>query len=98
MSGQGLFFKSYKFVINGRGLLNNRITNVNFQFPVMGFKQDTRDKLKHLNIPEKPKRPLVPYLRFISDQRPEILKNNPNIKLTDVVKKCAEKMEQYFGG
>lgn len=57
---------------------------------VAGLKQDTKDLLKQLNVPDKPKKPLSPYIKFCQSKRTEILKNNPNLAQTELLKKCAE--------
>lgn len=54
------------------------------------MKQETLQKLKLLKIPEKPKKPPTPYVKFVSDHRTKIVKENPNLKQTEVIKKCAE--------
>jgi len=35
-----------------------------------------------LKIPEKPKRPLTPYLRYLTENRETVQKGNPNFKPT----------------
>lgn len=35
-------------------------------------------------------KPLLPYIRFASEKRPEILKENPLLKTTEVGQKCGE--------
>ncbi|KAJ8943535.1 hypothetical protein NQ318_023046 [Aromia moschata] len=51
-----------------------RIASVNVQLSVMGLKQDTRERLQQLKIPEKPKRPLSPYMKFIAEHRESLSK------------------------
>lgn len=95
---------SNKYLLNARYnpqnvyILNLSINNRLFilrlphlrYLPAVGVKQDTKNLLKSLNIPEKPKKPMTPYFRFVRDNRDSILKKNPEYKLTDIAKKCAE--------
>lgn len=54
------------------------------------MKQETLQKLKLLKIPEKPKKPPTPYVRFVTEHCAKVVKENPNLKQTEVIKKCAE--------
>lgn len=54
------------------------------------MKQKTKDLIKDLRIPDKPKKPLTPYFRYLSEHRSSVAQKNPGLKLTDVAKKCAE--------
>lgn len=49
-----------------------------------------RDRLRDLNVPVKPKKPLTGYFRFVTERRPLIIQQNPNLKVTEVVKRCSE--------
>lgn len=79
------------------------LTVLQIQAPIRTLKVETREKLKALKIPEKPKRPLSPYLQFITEKRPALLKDNPKMKLTEVIKLLStewksvsdEKKEKY---
>ncbi|XP_045476712.1 transcription factor A, mitochondrial [Harmonia axyridis] len=57
-----------------------------FYIPLAGVK--TKDVI--IDLPEKPKKPVGPFFRFIKDHKPILLKDNPELKITDVIKKCAE--------
>lgn len=46
-----------------------------------------------LGLPPKPKKPLTPYFRFMKEMRPILIKENPTVPLTDVVKMIAKKWE-----
>lgn len=61
----------------------------------MGLKHSTRDKIKELNIPEKPKKPLGPYMKFFGEKLSVIKQNNPELKLTEIAKKCAEDWKAF---
>ncbi|CAH0563315.1 unnamed protein product [Brassicogethes aeneus] len=87
MSCPGLFFKAFNTLNNP--LFINRVINVN-QVAVAGLKQNTKDLLDKLNIPEKPKRPLTAYLRYLAEHRPVVTRENPDLKAKDIVRKCAE--------
>lgn len=50
---------------------------------------ETRNKLEQLKIPEKPKRPMSPYLKFATEHRRKLLKENPELNFVDVAKKCS---------
>lgn len=56
----------------------------------MGLKSSTKELLDKLNVPTKPKKPLTPYLRFANERRLDLSKRYPNMKATEIVKKCAE--------
>lgn len=51
-----------------------------------GLKSETREKLKILNLPEKPKKPLTAYFIYLSEHRQEVVKKNPNLKMTEIIK------------
>ncbi|KAG5875745.1 hypothetical protein JTB14_002048 [Gonioctena quinquepunctata] len=63
---------------------------LNFQPSVMTIKSEARERLKQLKIPEKPKKPLTPYIQFVKEKQSIIAKENPNIKQSEVLKKCAD--------
>lgn len=39
-----------------------------------------------MHIPDKPKKPLTPYFRFLRDYRQDKIKSNPEVKATELVK------------
>ncbi|EFA08515.1 transcription factor A, mitochondrial [Tribolium castaneum] len=78
-----LFFSSS--LAHCRLLLNNSL-QLN---QASGVSRKAADKLKELKIPNKPKKPLTPYFKFIQDHRPALLKQNPNLKVTQVVSQLA---------
>lgn len=57
---------------------------------VVALKTDILRKLKDLNVPEHPKKPPNPYIMFVKEIQPQIVKENPNIKNVDIFRKCAE--------
>ncbi|XP_044253829.1 transcription factor A, mitochondrial [Tribolium madens] len=71
---------------NCRLLINNGLPQLN---QISGVSHKVVDKLKELKLPDKPKRPLTPYLKFVRDHRQDILKENPNLKMTQVTSQCA---------
>lgn len=89
MAGQGFLLKSVNFM-NGWLLSTNRVCLIVNQNPVRTLKVETRERLKSLKIPDKPKRPLNPYMLFAVEKRINILKENPNLKSVDVCKKVAQ--------
>ncbi|CAH2007234.1 unnamed protein product [Acanthoscelides obtectus] len=91
----GVLLKSFNFTPN-KVLLNNSYRAPLVNTAVLNLRSHASavtatEKLKGLNIPDKPKRPLSPYLRFVENYKHSVLKENPDIKITEVVKKCAEK-------
>lgn len=57
--------------------------------PVAGLKQETKNIVNKLNIPPRPKKPMTPYFTFMYERRDAIVRDNPNIKITEVAKRCA---------
>lgn len=53
----------------------------------------TRTLESRLGIPERPKKPLSPYFRFMSEVRPTVVAAHPTLRLQDVVKAIAVKWE-----
>jgi RNase P protein component len=87
MAGQGLLFRTISLVSNCRLLFNTtRLPQVS---QVSGLKQRIKDRLKELKVPDKPKRPLTPYFRFIQDHRESLIKQHPNWKVTQISVQCA---------
>ncbi|XP_023014420.2 mitochondrial transcription factor A [Leptinotarsa decemlineata] len=70
---------------------NSKMTFLNIQNPTRTLTSETQNKLTELNIPEKPKKPLSPYLQFIREIRASVVKENPDSSPNDIIKKCAEK-------
>lgn len=60
------------------------------QQPFAGIKKDTKDMLSKLNIPEKPKKPTTPFLKYVNDQRNVIMREHPDYRVSDVAKRCSE--------
>lgn len=58
--------------------------------PVAGIKQETKFLLDKLKVPERPKKPLTAYFRFLLEYRGKVLKENPGIKITEVTKTASE--------
>jgi transcription factor A, mitochondrial len=44
-----------------------------------------------LGLPQRPKKPLTPYFRFLVEARPTIMKDNPQMKAIEIVQLCAKK-------
>ncbi|XP_046405972.1 transcription factor A, mitochondrial-like isoform X2 [Ischnura elegans] len=47
------------------------------------------------SLPEKPKKPLTPYFRFMAEMRPELKKSHPDCKVTELVRLLADKWEKF---
>ena len=47
-------------------------------------------KVKKVKDPNAPKRNLSAYFFFMNDQRPKVVKSNPDLKVTEVGKKLGE--------
>lgn len=43
-----------------------------------------------LGLPTKPKKPLTSYIRFINEKRSQVKKENPGLKMSAIVQKCAQ--------
>ena len=46
-----------------------------------------------LGLPPRPKKPLTPFFRYLSENRTKLQSSNPQLKPTDVVKLCAKQYE-----
>lgn len=46
---------------------------------------------ENLGLPNRPKKPMTPYFRFMKDVRPEIAASNPKVHLTEIVKLVAKR-------
>lgn len=46
---------------------------------------------ERLGLPPRPKKPLTPYFRFLKENRPLIVQQNPNMGLTEIVREAAKK-------
>jgi transcription factor A, mitochondrial len=44
-----------------------------------------------LGLPQRPKKPLTPYFRFLVEARPSFMKENPQMKAIEIVQLCAKK-------
>lgn len=44
----------------------------------------------HLGLPEKPKKPLTPFFRFLKEIQPELKANNPTVPQKDIIKLTGE--------
>lgn len=60
--------------------------------PCAGMKKQSLEQ--KLGIPEKPKRPTTPYFRFMSEVRPSLVKNNPQLKVTEISKLVGSQWEK----
>ncbi|CAG9856349.1 unnamed protein product [Phyllotreta striolata] len=93
MAGQGALLKT--LTLTNNWLLSNmccRFNMVSIQpqlASIRTLKLETKQKLKDLKIPEKPKKPLTPYLQFVTEKRKDLVKDNPNLKATEVIKKLS---------
>jgi len=94
MAGRGILSKILSSVGSYRNVLTNRVTVTVYQQQNAGLKTETKELLKSLKIPEHPKRPLTPYFRFLTEQRPLVQKEHPDWKLVDVTKQCAHDWKQ----
>ncbi|XP_017782568.1 PREDICTED: transcription factor A, mitochondrial [Nicrophorus vespilloides] len=86
MSGQLL--KLFNSFGGFKNILQTRSVLVGYQQNAT-MKHSAADKLKELNMPEKPKRPLTPYFRFMRDCREEYMRKNPDMKNTELTKVLA---------
>lgn len=42
-----------------------------------------------LKLPQKPKRPVNTYFRFVAITRPQLIQGNPKLSVTEIIKACA---------
>lgn len=70
-------------------LVNNPVVLRISQSQFMGLRQNVTEKIKDLNIPQKPKRPLTGYFKYIQERRADLIREHPEWKVTDIAKKCA---------
>ncbi|XP_046407621.1 transcription factor A, mitochondrial-like isoform X1 [Ischnura elegans] len=47
------------------------------------------------SLPEKPKKPLSPYFRFMAEMRPDLKKSHPDCKVTELAKFLGDKWEKF---
>lgn len=73
-----------------RNILLNRNTSSIYQQNA-GLKKSVEEKL---GLPQKPKKPLTPYFRFMAQIRPVLIQKNPQAKVTDIVKISAQEWEK----
>ncbi|CRL01794.1 CLUMA_CG015010, isoform A [Clunio marinus] len=73
-----------KFLISAKSILNPRFA-ASFQSANFSSIEE------RLGLPQRPKKPLTPYFRFLTEIRPKVTKENPNLSITDTVKLCAKK-------
>ncbi|KAK9888183.1 hypothetical protein WA026_000452 [Henosepilachna vigintioctopunctata] len=43
-----------------------------------------------IKLPEKPKKPLTPFFKYLQEYRPITQKEHPQLKLTEIIKKCSQ--------
>ncbi|XP_076275651.1 transcription factor A, mitochondrial-like [Rhynchophorus ferrugineus] len=88
---QNIFTKHLSLVNHFNKLvLTNRTINV-LTLPICaGIKQEAKDLLSKLNIPEKPKRPLSAYMQYLFEKRPQVKVNYPNLSNIELIKKMSE--------
>ncbi|CAG9773914.1 unnamed protein product [Ceutorhynchus assimilis] len=89
MARQSFFFKACS-LFNGNSKLafHNGFPQASFLVPCMGLK--TKAPNESLKIPEKPKKPLTSYFRFLIEKRPIVTKENPSLDNKGIVKTIGE--------
>lgn len=80
-----------KFLFLSCKQTNSFLTNTNTmaKTPAKSPKTKTK-KAKKVKDPNAPKRNLSAYFFFMNDQRPKVVKANPDLKVTEVGKKLGE--------
>ena len=96
LRGERLFYfsltwLSHKFLFLSCKQTNSFLTNTNTmaKTPAKSPKTKTK-KAKKVKDPNAPKRNLSAYFFFMNDQRPKVVKANPDLKVTEVGKKLGE--------
>lgn len=69
----------------------SRLSSINFITPNQSLKTDTKSTQ---NVPEKPKRPLSSYFRFLMEIRPQVVKENPSLTVQQITKTISEQWKQ----
>lgn len=69
----------------------SRLSSINFITPNQRLKTTTKTTQ---NVPEKPKRPLSSYFRFLMDKRPQVVKENPTLTVQQITKTISEQWKQ----
>lgn len=82
-------FSLTKLLQTSRFFLNPRLVNVIQSNSVKGMTLEEK-----LGLPSKPKKPLTPYHKFLSDTRPQVLRANPKLSMKEVIQDCAKKWNQ----
>ncbi|VEN60781.1 unnamed protein product [Callosobruchus maculatus] len=87
----GALLKSFNFTPN-KVVINNSYRTPLVNTAILNLKSysTATDHFNDVKIPDKPKKPLTPYLRFLEKHRPSIIKENPNLKHVDVIRRCAD--------
>lgn len=69
--------------------------NSRYNYPLcqqtFGLTQNVEEKIY---IPPKPKRPLIPYFKFMAKTRPELVKEQPNLKPSEMVREMSARWEK----
>nr|CAH7740038.1 unnamed protein product [Callosobruchus chinensis] len=87
----GALLKSFNFTPN-KVLINNSYRTPLAKTAILNLRSySTGFDQPNVKIPDKPKKPLSPYLRFLETNRLSVRKENPDIKHVDVIRQCAEK-------
>lgn len=85
------FSRFCTFPTQYRHLLCSRLTTPNIQ-QTCGLKKSTLEKIQAL--PEKPKRPMTPYFRFLAQVRPSVVQKHPNLKVTEIAKLISQEWDK----
>lgn len=64
-----------------------------FSCPLLESVAGKRTLESRLGLPERPKKPLSPYFRFMSEMRSSVVAAHPQLRLTDVVKAIGVKWQ-----
>lgn len=54
---------------------------------IAGYKANVEERI---GIPDKPRKPLTPYFRFMKEIRPSFVAKNPDLKQVDIIKGIAK--------
>lgn len=89
----GMFLRFCNILANYRNgfVVNSQRYNYPLCQQISGLRRNVEEKIY---IPPKPKRPLTPYFKYMVKTRPELIKEKPNLKFTEIVREMSVRWEK----
>ncbi|XP_066140520.1 transcription factor A, mitochondrial-like [Euwallacea fornicatus] len=91
MAGQSIF-KAFGWINPNNLHFTKKFTYVNFNISCVGLRDDIKSLAQQ--IPEKPKRPLTAYFKFLTEKRPALVKTNPSLSNIEIIKTLSQQWSQ----